>query len=57
MLTQNEPVASIFGQLVEPFPGRNPMRGGSSDTDVNEPIATPTGPSGVAPAMITTPVG
>jgi hypothetical protein len=57
MFTQNAPVASMRGQLVDPLPGRNPTSGGSSDTDVKDPMATPTGPSSPDPLMITTPVG
>ena len=43
MFTQNAPVASIFGHDVEPLSAKNPTSGGSSDTELNEPTARPTG--------------
>ena len=57
MLTQNEPVASIWGQLPEDFPGQKPTNGGSSEIEKNEPTAMPTGPSAESPVTTVTPVG
>src|SRR5688572_9562533 len=37
--------------------GRNPTIGGSSDTEVNEPIVNPAGRSPLMPVTIVTPVG
>ena len=37
--------------------GRNPTSGGSSETDVNEPIVNPAGTSPAQPVTIVTPVG
>ena len=52
------PAARIFGKLVEPRSGRNATRGGSSDTEVNDPTAIPTGPlSSCVAVTTTTPVG
>ena len=39
--TQNAPERSMAGQLVEFLAGKNPTRGGSSETDENEPIVMP----------------
>jgi hypothetical protein len=57
MFTQNEPAASIWGQDDEPRSGKNATRGGSSDTEANEPTASPTGPVAGAAVMTVTPVG
>src|ERR1700750_2644251 len=40
-LTQTAPAAAMRGQLTEVFAGRMAISGGSSDTDVKEPIAIP----------------
>ena len=57
-LTQNEPVSAMSCQRVELTIGRNPTSGGSSETDVNEPIVKPTGvPSALVAVMMVTPVG
>src|SRR6202167_3848858 len=37
-LTQKAPAAAMRGQLTEVFAGRMAISGGSSDTDVKEPI-------------------
>ena len=58
MLTQKEPARSTFGQLVEDLSGKNATIGGSSDTDVNEPMTIPAGPvSGWTAVTTHTPVG
>src|SRR3954469_3501991 len=56
-LTQNDPASRIFGHVDDDFPGQNRISGGSSETDVTEFAAIPTGP--VAPVAVTTvtPVG
>jgi hypothetical protein len=56
-LTQKAPAAAIRGQLTEVFAGRMAISGGSSDTDVKEPIAIPTGVSSSIAVTMTTPVG
>src|ERR1700679_4314862 len=57
-LTQNDPVSRIVGKLVDDRSGRNATRGGSSETEVNEPTAIPAGPSSRCEAVTTaTPVG
>ena len=48
MLTVNRPVARIRGQVVDVRPTQNATSGGSSDTDVNEFTASPTG----SPAVV-----
>ena len=55
--TQKLPDFSIACHVVESTWGRNPTRGGSSDTDVNDPILKPTGSSPCIPVTIVTPVG
>src|SRR4051794_29765056 len=58
MLTQNELLWRIFGQLVDFLSGMNATRGGSSDSDVNDPTAMPAGrDSGPIAVMMQTPVG
>src|SRR6478609_432261 len=58
MLTQNRPLGSMSGQLFEFRPGKKPTRGGSSETDANEPIVRPFGcPSTPSPVITVTPVG
>ncbi len=41
--TQKLPDVAIASQVVEPTCGRNPTIGGSSETDVNEPMVKPCG--------------
>src|SRR3954451_14031612 len=56
--TQNRPVGAIFCQLIDSAVGRKPTAGGSSDTDVKDPIVMPKGcPSSARPVTIVTPVG
>ena len=57
MFTQNAPAASIFGQLEEFRAGKKATSGGSSDTEANDPTASPTGPSSVSAVITVTPVG
>jgi hypothetical protein len=57
MLTQKVPAASISGQLDELLPGKKATRGGSSDTDVKEPMARPAGRPSLMAVTTTTPVG
>src|SRR3954452_23331108 len=57
MVTQNAPALWILGQIDEFLSGRNQTSGGSSDTDVNDPIAKPTGEPSNTAITITTPVG
>src|SRR4051794_2254192 len=57
MFTQNAPALWIFGQLDDDLSGRKPTSGGSSDTDVNDPIARPTGDPSNTAGTITTPGG
>ena len=48
----------MAGQRSESIIGRNPTSGGSSDTEVNEPMVNPTGvPSAVVAVTTVTPVG
>jgi 5-formyltetrahydrofolate cyclo-ligase len=57
-LTQKLPASFISAQVSESVWGRKPTSGGSSDTDVNEPIVKPCGRSPSAMPVITvTPVG
>jgi hypothetical protein len=52
-LTQNVPAEAIRSH-VDVVIGKNPTRGGSSDTEVNEPIVKPTGwPSTMAVTTVT----
>src|ERR1700731_1860683 len=58
MLMQNDLAALILGKLLDFLVGRNATMGGSSDTEVNEPTAIPTGsPSGPTAVTTVTPVG
>jgi hypothetical protein len=53
-----EPAAGAIAAQVALFVcGRKPTIGGSSDTDVNEPMVKPTGAAPSIPVMIVTPVG
>src|SRR5690348_13271811 len=55
--TQNFLPPAIAFQVSLSIIGRNPTKGGSSDTDVNEPIVKPAGWSPSSPVTIVTPVG
>ena len=55
--TQNRPDADIAAQDDEFVVGRNPTIGGSSDTEVNDPMVNPTGVSPSMPVTTVTPVG
>jgi hypothetical protein len=57
MLTAKDPAARIAGHEREASAGRNPTSGGSSETDVNDPMDRPTGPAGVSALTTVTPVG
>src|SRR3546814_15206387 len=57
MLAQNPPDGAITGQVLDVSAMKKPTSGGSRDTDVKEPTATPTGSPPTMPATITTPVG
>ena len=57
MFTQNAPVASIFGHEEEPLSGEEPDERRSSETELNDPTASPTGPSSAAAVITVTPVG
>ena len=48
MFTQNSPTDLIRGHDRDVRAGRKPTSGGSSETDVNEPIDSPTGPVSVS---------
>src|SRR4051794_37467014 len=57
-LTQKRPAPWIFGQLVDALSGKKATSGGSSETEVNEPTASPArSPSGVLAVITQTPVG
>src|SRR5438477_8812967 len=58
MFTQNLPARSMRGHVVLAYAAQNATSGGSSDTDVNEFAARPTGspPSGSTAVMTVTPV-
>ena len=56
-LTQNDPDSRISFQEPESFPGKNATKGGSSETDVNDPIAIPIGLSLLTAVTAVTPVG
>ena len=43
--------------VADPSCGRNPTSGGSSETEVKEPIVKPTGASPFIPVTTVTPVG
>ncbi len=55
--TQNRPEADIAAHDDEFVVGKNPTIGGSSDTEVNDPIVNPTGVSPSMPVTTVTPVG
>src|SRR5215217_5170524 len=56
-LTQNFFAGAIASQVSLLTIGRKPTSGGSSDTDVNDPIVNPAGMSPTIPVTIVTPVG
>ena len=56
MLTANVPAASMRGHVDDVCATQNRMSGGSSDNDVNELAAMPTGSSPSIAVMIVTPV-
>ena len=56
-MTQNLPAGAIASHVSLLTIGRKPTSGGSSDTDVNEPIVNPAGTSPAMPVTIVTPVG
>ena len=56
-MTQNFPPAAIACHVSLAIWGRNPTSGGSSDTDVNDPIVNPAGTSPAQPVTMVTPVG
>jgi hypothetical protein len=56
MLTVNEPALRIRGHVLELCAAQNKMSGGSSDTEVNEFAAMPTGSPPSIAVMIVTPV-
>src|SRR5688572_28342344 len=55
--TQNRSEGAIASHVMLFVIGRKPTIGGSSDTDVNEPIVNPAGRSPFMPVTIVTPVG
>ena len=55
-LTLNDPEPWIRGQLREPFDGQNSTSGGSSETEVKDWQAKPTGSAPSMPVTIVTPV-
>jgi hypothetical protein len=54
---QNEPLASILGQVFEFLPGRKPTNGGSIETETNDPMTMASGSSPAMPVTRVTPVG
>ena len=56
-LTQKLPTDAIRSQRSDVVIGRNPTSGGSSDTDVNEPMVNPTGSPSTIAVTTVTPVG
>ena len=56
-LTQKEPDSRISFQEPESLPGRKATNGGSSDTEVNDPIAIPIGFPLLTAVTAVTPVG
>ncbi len=57
MLTQKLPLRSMAGQLLDDLPGQNMTRGGSSETEPNDPMARPTGTPPSMAVTTVTPVG
>src|SRR6202789_1926173 len=57
MLTQKAPTSRMDGQVVDAFAGQKRISGGSSDTDVTELAAIPTGPRPPCVVITVTPVG
>jgi hypothetical protein len=56
-LMQKRPVARIPGHVSDVRAGQNSINGGSSETDVTEFAAMPSGPAGPHEVMTVTPVG
>ena len=56
-LTQKLPTDAIRIQRSEVVIGKNPTNGGSSETDVNEPMVNPTGSPSTIAVTTVTPVG
>jgi hypothetical protein len=57
-LTQNLPEFAISGQVDDFLSGRKPTRGGSSDTELNDPTTSTSGdPSSCMAVTAQTPVG
>src|SRR4029453_18469486 len=56
-LTQKVPLGAIAVHVSLVVIGRKPTIGGSSDTDVNDPIVNPAGRPSAMPETIVTPVG
>src|SRR3954454_13119685 len=56
-LTQNVRDGAIASQVSLLIIGRKPARGGSRETDVNEPMVKPAGTSSAQPVTMVTPVG
>src|SRR5581483_4899092 len=57
MLTPNEPLRSMTGQVFEVVMTQKPTSGGSSDTEKKEPAAMPTGRPSSNDVTMVTPVG
>src|SRR5688572_20446093 len=57
MLTPNDPLRSMTGQVFEVVMTQKPTSGGSSDTEKKEPAAMPTGRPSSSVATMLTPVG
>ncbi len=55
--TQNDPASRISFQEPDSLPGRKATKGGSSDTEVKEPIAIPIGLPSLTAVTAVTPVG
>lgn len=56
MSTANRPLAQIFGHVVDDVAGRNRIKGGPRDKEMNELTAIPRGPSSAVPVTTATPV-
>ena len=56
-LTQKVPAEAIRNQRSDVVIGKNPTSGGSSDTEVNEPMVNPTGSPSTIAVTTVTPVG
>ena len=56
-LTQKLPADAMRSHRSDVVIGKNPTSGGSSDTEVNEPMVNPTGSSSTIAVTTVTPVG